>query len=246
MFKYIIVMKEKLIVIGDSFAGPCCYANGYEPEDFWCNVIRKQCDSIDVFVNGSPSRDIQSIIDIWIKSIPYLTKKDKLVVIIPYFIRTRLPLDSSEWYNGFDGDNLYMLPEKFYGTDSYQNPMKLEFWGNDYGKDYLKNMLSKQEMVNASKASQLNYIEIIESLLLMSPIDTYVFSWDNMDYKSDKIDDKDILTKKIGEWTTLYDYWTDSNGVYGVDGDFHWDPNMNRLFAYYIIKKFNLPLKKLI
>ena len=80
-------MHNKLILIGDSFMTEQSYSKGYIKEKhFWCEIINRKCDNIDVCVNGDSSRDVQTIIDSWVKILPNLTPKDYLVIMIPYFI----------------------------------------------------------------------------------------------------------------------------------------------------------------
>lgn len=219
------------------------YAKGFNvDEHYWPRIIQQKIPNLNFCVNGAPSRDIQTIIDVWIKTIPFLTKYDWLIIIVPFFNRTRLPLDKDYWY-GTDiiNDTDIKITNKFVGTRSYSNSnTKLEFWGDKYDFEHFVKILEPQEIINSSIASQLNYIEIIESLDKITPAKTYIFSWDEMQCKSKLIEDKSDITKQIGVWETLNDDWNNSNGIIGKEGDFHWGLNMNKLMADFIIIKLNL------
>ena len=84
-------MDKKIIFIGDSWVTNFFNVNSFWGEespirDFWNN------EGFTPYFLGSPSRDTQSILDIWTKHIPHLTPDDLLVVFLPVFNRTRLPL----------------------------------------------------------------------------------------------------------------------------------------------------------
>ena len=238
----------RLFVIGDSFAHPQDYAKNYNSDlHFWPFIIKNEF-GIEILLNGQSSRDIQTVIDMWILSLEHLREDDYLVVIVPYFVRTRLPLDECDWFNAcydlrYDDRRVPICT--YIGTESYTNNLKLEFWGKGYNMKYFKNSLSVQSFINSTKAAQFNYINIIESLIKLSPKKTYVFSWEKMDYKSSLIDDKEDLTNNLGMWQTLGDDWNNSNGEYGMLGDGHWGFEMNKKFAKYILGRFNIK-KKLI
>ena len=231
-------MRGNLYVIGDSFATPQSYAKGNEDgSHFWCDIIQKNHSNLNVYVSGDSSRDAQTIIDIWIKLLPTLTKTDMLVIIVPFFNRTRLPLDKRNWKNCFIPD--FYITDRFAGTASYYNDT-IEFWGDGFKREYYLQIMSTQEIINASESSQLNFIEVIESVRLLSPINTYLFSWDEMKNKSLYIEDKPQLTEKLGKWETLTDDWSKSNGEIGIEDDGHWGFTTQKDFSDYIIEKFNL------
>jgi hypothetical protein len=238
----------RFFVIGDSFASPQDYSKGYDINlHFWPYIIKNQFN-VEVFLNGHSSRDVQTIIDMWILSLEHLKDDDYLVIIIPYFIRTRLPLHESDWFKGFDvsmyTDDRDVPICRYLGTENYANNLELEFWCKNYDMEYFKKKLSTQSFINSTKAAQITYIKIIESLIKLSPKNTYVFSWEKMDYKSPFIDDKEDLKTKLGIWQSLNDDWISSNGEYGKVSDGHWGFNMNRKFAEFISYRFDL--KKII
>ena len=82
-------------------------------------------------------------------------------------------------------------------------------------------------------------IEVISSLKKVTKSNNFIFSWDNINYFNDAIEDKIILENKIGKFETLNDLWVKTNGEYGVKNDSHWSYDYNIKFANYINKKFN-------
>lgn len=233
-------MKNNLFVIGDSFCRDSFYVKEIlnENKSFWANELSNKLN-INLICDGEPSRDVQTIIDNWIKILSFIKSEDYLVICIPFFKRTRLPL-SEKNYQFFENKNIKYV-NRFIGTSSYNNvDTEIETFGKEYHWKKFEKELSTQEIINGSKASQLNQIEVIESLYTLTNGKKFVFSWDNMDFKSEVIEDKDELTKNIGEWETHRDVFYSSNGDYGLETDIHWSYRMNRLFSEYLYKKFTI------
>lgn len=230
--------KNNLFVIGDSFCRDSFYVK--EPLNqkkcFWAENLSDNLNT-NLICDGEPSRDVQTIIDNWIKLLSFVTPEDYLVICIPFFKRTRLPL-SENHYQYFKTNEIFYV-NRFVGTSSYNNiDTELETFGKEYNWKKFEKDLVIQEIINGSKANQLNQIEIIESLYTLTNGKKFVFSWDNMDYKSNIIEDREILTKNIGEWETHRDVFYQSNGEYGLQNDIHWSYKMNGLFSEYLYKKF--------
>lgn len=231
-------MKNNLFVIGDSFCRNSFYVKAPSNQNkcFWAQDLSDKLGT-GLICDGEPSRDVQTIIDNWIKILSLIEPEDYLVICIPFFKRTRLPLSEKE-YQLFEIDNV-KYTNRFVGTSSYNNKdTEIETFGKQYDWKTFENDLRIQEIINGSKASQLNQIEVIESLDALTNGKTFVFSWDNMDFKSHVIEDKDVLTKNIGEWETHRDVFYQSNGNHGLEDDIHWSYKMNELFAEYLHKKF--------
>lgn len=234
----ILKMKNNLFVIGDSFCRNSFYVEAPSNQNkcFWAQDLSDKLGT-GLICDGEPSRDVQTIIDNWIKILSLIKPEDYLVICIPFFKRTRLPLSEKE-YQLFEIDNV-KYTNRFVGTSSYNNKnTEIETFGKQYDSKTFENDLRIQEIINGSKASQLNQIEVIESLDALTNGKTFVFSWDNMDFKSHVIEDKDVLTKNIGEWETHRDVFYRSNGNHGLENDFHWSYKMNELFAEHLHKKF--------
>jgi hypothetical protein len=227
-----------LHVIGDSFAGPCEYINGINIDtDYWVSILSQSMNNIKTNVNYAPSRDFQSVLDEWVKLLPYINKTDYLVIIFPAMVRSRLPLDSIDWlkytYINDDGIN-YNRIERFIGT--------LEFWGKDYTYEHYLNKLEYQEVINASEASKYSYLDIIDSLIKMTKCKVYMCTWDKFEYSElykFQIEDRTKLEYNLKYWETFNDVYIKTNGQSGKKKDDHWSFEMNRSIGNYIYNKFN-------
>jgi hypothetical protein len=233
---------SRLFVIGDSFTLQTGYAhkNYNEETDYWPKIVKKKLDFDFLFIDGAPSRDCQTIIDQWIKVLPNINNDinndNQLIICLPYFNRTRLPIIEKEWTNSVD--DLINIKSQFMGTHSYNRKVhNLEIWGNFYDSDFFKNRLEIQELINCSYASIINFYEIIDSLLYLTKSKTIIFSWDYLEHKNPHIIDKKILINEIGFWESIDDIYKKTNGEDGILGDLHWSIKMNRSFAEYITKK---------
>jgi hypothetical protein len=228
-------MINNLYVIGYSFCRDSFYVKPKHKEEksFWALDLSKKLN-VKLLCDGEPSRDLQTILDNWIKIIKDIKKEDYLVICVPFFKRTRLPLSK----------NYYRITElnyvnRFVGTASYNNlDVELEFYGNSYNWKELEEMLTTQEVINSTASSQLNYVEIIESLYYLTNGKKFIFSWDNMDIKSYIIEDKNKLEKNIGIWETHRDVFYETYGECGMESDIHWSYRMNNLFSDYVYEKF--------
>ena len=224
---------ERIFIIGDSFVTTNDYAKGYTHDCYWVEILKSF--GMNVSVDGASSRDAQTIIDNWIKILPYLTEEDYLIVSIPHFRRTRIPVEQKNWeFESHWGINII---NRFQGTYSYDNKTPIEFWGDSMDRNQLIKMLEPQEIINSSVSSRLNYLEIISALKSITKSRSYIFSWDHLEYKNHSIEDRKDLEVQIGEWTTLGDEWKTSNGTIGFEGDFHWGFEMNRKFSTFIKNK---------
>lgn len=232
---------SKLYIIGDSFVRPCDYSKGFVPfYDDWCKLLQSYNPHLELSVDGRPSRDVQTIIDIWIKLLPYLKNTDYLIICVPAFLRTRLPIKESFWEpSDFNLD----IVNRFVGTSGYTSYMD-NILDNIDGSIESIRKLDYQSQINASKSSVMNQLEVMESLINVSISKTYVFSWDVVDYKFDWMLDKNVIEAGIGlPYETLNDVWHNTNGEKGMFGDGHWSGEYNRLFSNWMNSIIN---KKLI
>lgn len=233
-------MKNKLFVIGDSF---CRSSSNIKPtidenKCFWAEDLSNRLNT-KLICDGEPSRDVQTILDNWIKIISLVKPEDYIVICIPFFKRTRLPLAEKD-YQFFERDEIKYV-NRFVGTPSYDNTtIEIETFGKQYNWKKFEQDLKTQEMINGSTANQLNSIEVIESLYHLTNGKKFIFSWDIMDYKSYIIEDKEVLTTNIGIWETHRDVYYNTNGKSGKENDVHWSHKMNRLFSNYLYKKFKI------
>jgi hypothetical protein len=228
---------KKIFIIGDSF----CTKRIDEKQEliFWVDELKNELSQFKVICDGSPSRDAQTIIDNWIKIIPLINDNDFLMICLPHFGRTRLPL-SEKNYRNFKDDNDLIYINRLIGTASFNHEYdNLEVWENNLKWHDFKKLLETQEMINGTNASIRNSIEVIESLIKITKGKKYIFSWDKMDIKSNYIEDKNDISNKLNMWETYGDVYNETNGLKGFNGDFHWSDKMNYQFSKYIINLIN-------
>jgi len=232
-------MDKKILFIGDSFVDNFIY--GYGPDDlnlsnptvghFWNE------NGYSPFFLGASSRDTQTILDTWIKYIPSLDSDDLLVIILPWFGRARLP--NKEYKITYPNSIIPPFHEYFTGSRSYNKKNHfLEIWGNEYNYEYFWNKLEIQELINDSKASILNYSEIVDSLCKLTPCKKIVHCWDYKKFDSDNIIYREEMTELIGKWETSEEVYERTNGEEGRKGDGHWSDDMNIEFMNFLLKYF--------
>ena len=154
-------IKNNLFIIGDSFCRDSFYVK--EPLNqnkcFWAQDLSDKLNT-NLICDGEPSRDVQTIIDNWIKILSLIESEDYLVICIPFFKRTRLPLSKKD-YQFFERNEVKYV-NRFIGTASYNNmDTEIEIFGKEYNWKKFEKELKTQEIINGSKANQLNQIEII-------------------------------------------------------------------------------------
>lgn len=230
-------MSNRLVIIGDSFAQP-----SYREEDFYGSMIREMVTGLQVIIDGKSSRDVQTIIDHWIKVLPELDEDDYLIVAIPFFGRTRLPIEKDHWDIVKVGKT--DIINRFVGTPSYHpENVPIEFYGNNFGKEYFMELLRPQEIIISGNASDHNYLEIISSLEKITRSKKYIFTWDDKENPRRTFDSKNELSEKMGGWKTLYEEFIETDGLRGKKHDLHWSPSTHLLFSDFIIKEFGLKRK---
>ena len=232
-------MNKRLFIIGDSFASPSNDAS------FYGKILKDDFPEMEVSWSGKSSRDVQSIIDDWIKLLPHLTENDYLIVAIPCFYRTRLPLAEKNWEDmGLLGVN---FKNRFVGTQSYMKGTELEFFGDSFDSSYLENLTNNQRVINSTRASEINFFEVILSLRKITPSKNYVFSWDEFESSQKPFDDYQILKNKMGIWRTIRDDFFEFGSPYqNAEHDRHWQKDTHAAFARMIAKEFNLRKPNLI
>ena len=224
-------MKRRLVIIGDSFALPV------NDESFYGYMLRERFPDLDVIFDGDSSRDAQTIIDHWIKVISELTPVDYLIVIFPALGRTRLPLEKDHWRSNYVGT--VNLENRFRGTDSY-NSESIETFGVKPDKKYFYNLLIPQMIINASRASEDNFLEVVRSLGKLTQSKKYLFCWREMLRPDLPFDDKRSLTGKMGKWITLHSEFVATDGERGFKDDLHWARETHEAFTDFIVEEFRL------
>lgn len=241
--------KNKLIILGDSFCTGFIIHRTMDTDIndlqnyFWVNDLQKHFENThELILDSYPSRDIQTIIDNWIKLIKYIDKEDILIIGIPFFYRIRVPLADKDFQiKEYDIDN-FSITNRFITHHSwYQNDSEKLYIGNHIveKKELDSHILFLEQLYFNNEGVEKNYNEVIKSLYDLTNCRKYIFSWDNMKNRLDDVEYKDDLTKKLG-WSTLDDLYNDTNGKLGREGDFHWDYRFQKKFANYLIQKFEL------
>jgi hypothetical protein len=232
--------KNKIYILGDSFCTHITYYNNrgehkfYWVKGFW-NEFKK---THDLVVDAMPSRDIQTIIDNWIKLLKHIKKDDILIICVPFFLRIRVPLHKKDYiidtYDDFKIVNRFVTHHSWYETENEKIYVGDEIIEKE---DLDKHICFIERIFYESHAVEQNYNEVIKSLYDLTDCNKYFFSWDTMKNRISEIEYKDDLDKKLG-WGTMSELYDKTNGMDGKKGDFHWDYDFQRKFSSYLIDKF--------
>ena len=235
------ITKNKIFILGDSFSynGAPSPEGLHEPDVFWGKILHESLkDTHDLIVDSFPSRDMQTILDNWIKLIPLLKTDDIIIIGIPFFMRVRVPLSKKDYKIVEWDDNSiitrFVTHHSWYHTSSekiYLNNTPVPKKELDEKTSFFEQMFFENESV------EKNYNEVVESLYKLTPCRKYLFSWDNMKYKTDIIEYQKDIKDKIG-WSTLHDLYLEIGTNPGRINDFHWDYRFQKIFANYMIEKF--------
>ena len=200
------------------------------------------------------SMDTQTIIENWIKVLPFMDANDVMVVCLSDSSRARYPFkDGNEYTLPFLRNrnieptfNAYFeyAPVGYDPTDinTPQNFNKLDIPfsnTNDF-----KNHVRMDNAILSTKNNDKNKVELVESLYKITPCNKkFIYNWvDGDNLKSECIHSKDWVTHNIfnGVWDTLQDDWVRTNGEVGKQYDIHLSERCEKLMADYFIKEFEL------
>lgn len=213
-------------IFGDSFtenpSNPV--HNESQKTMYWVDMLK---ENYNVFLYAEGSRDLQTILDTWIKVLPNINQDNCIVVGLPYFSRWRIPRDESDYKK----EN-----EQIVRHIGQHGPSEIKV--ETVMRDGLEERLFENQIINSSKASSLNYKEVIESLVQLSKCKVILWSWTRFKegFKPKGLYDKTDLEKELGYWGTMQDVFDRTNGKYGIKEDLHWDEKTQKLF-YQFIKK---------
>jgi hypothetical protein len=258
--EYINKTDSTLWIFGDSFT-EIRHGN-----DSWPNLLHKEFIGKHLFVSGQGSRDIQTIIDVFLKNLHKIKENDFVILMLPVLFRFRLPLQTPlkriehsnpkehNYDNLFIGNNLYnsigelekIKDDSFENMQMY-NAMQLEpplCYVNPHIFRLEDNDVNKKKftissvigMINCSKAVSQNYNEILSSFKNHFTFKIKFYSWTD-ELDNSIVDTKYNITQKCGMWHTLKDVWNETDGIDGNDSDVHWSKKMDKLFAEMIIKE---------
>jgi hypothetical protein len=236
------MINRKLWVIGDSFTG--MYPNT------WINHLIKNFNGNDFYISSNGSRDVQSILDIFLRNLKDIGPDDLVILFLPTLKRGRLPLKTPKTDVEYSKTLLQEDDKKkhldyFIGIHSYQFGIEhktLEEPLTDISDKDFENLNFKLnynlvEIVNSSNASKNNFEEIIKSLKSYLPFELLIYSW------TDELDISEVFTyskieKMLGFWESSHMLYNKTKGELGVKDDFHWSDNMNDAFGNYIVKEY--------
>ena len=243
---------SKLWIIGDSFTG-----SSTDQKSAWTEIVAKKFKGKNHHVSSKGSRDVQTIIDIFLRNLKDIKTEDFVILFLPTTVRYRLPriepIIDVEMNN-----TLTTFEEKKYHLEFFSH---LKF--SDGEKSVLEYPLGlidetkwnestppekKSGQINVTHADVLSIIagsnamknnlnEILFSFKNYFPFTMTIFSWTD-EYDENTVIGKKQLTNEIGFWHTLRDLYEETNGEYGKMSDSHFSPKMHKAFADYLIVKF--------
>jgi hypothetical protein len=251
-------MDSKLWIIGDSFA------DIRHENDSWQIILYKAFVGDKIYVSSDGSRDIQTIIDIFLKNLHKIKENDFVILILPSTVRFRLPLENQNIDNTYGENNEDHYKSLFIGNGRYSFFKQLEISKNDNHHNFEKYNNTKIEYplseinpdlfhipnkkwnpyafssilatINSSKASITNYNQILNSFKKYFAFKIELYSWiDELDESI--VQTKKIITNKCGLWHTENDDFIETNEQFGLKGDSHWSKKMDKEFANMIIKE---------
>jgi hypothetical protein len=251
------LIENALWVLGDSFCTECDI-----PSTRWPKLVvdylevKYNCgnNSLRYYNYAGGSMDTQTIIENWIKLLPYMKENDAIIICASDISRARYPLKESKFYqlpfppNPFNAPlidvNFDYAPVGFDPTNSDTNwrvdNMDIPFTNKILFKDYIR----VDNILLSSKAHDKNKIELIEALYKATPCHKkFIYTWTKDDIlKSENIYSKDWVSENLfdGKWESLHEEFIRTNGESGVKDDGHLSGECERMMANYFIKEFEL------
>lgn len=242
--------KDTLWVLGDSFC-----------DSRWSAIVSAYLTPsekypspkhVKLYNYAEGSMDTQSILDNWIKLLPYMKENDAIVVCVSDISRTRFPMKLEYVYTLPHTPNPHFAPEINsyfrYAPVGYDPALetsksyKLDVPFSDMGK--FRDFSKLENSILATSSYDNSKKDIIEALYKITPCHKkFIYNWTDDDIlKSDYIHSKDWITENImnGNWETQHQQWISSNGESGVRYDWHLSDGCEQLMADYFIKEFEL------
>jgi hypothetical protein len=250
--------KNTLWVLGDSF---CTEAENPPRWPFiLIQYLNKKYNTnarspfIRYYNYGGGSMDTQTIIENWIKLLPYIKEGDAMVICASDISRARYPFKNPGFYSlpfkpnpnnapvievnfdyapvGYDPTNSEM--------DERTDRLDVPFTTKDAFKDYIRT----DNVLLSTKAHDKNKIELIEALYKATPCDKkFIYTWADFGIlKSDYIYSKDWVSENVmdGKWESLHEEWLRTNGECGIQHDGHLSGACEKMMAEYFIKEFEI------
>lgn len=243
---------SKIWIFGDSFTG-----SSTDRQSAWTEIVIKKFKGKNHHVSSKGSRDVQTIIDIFLRNLKDIKPEDLVILFLPTTARYRLPriepivdveksnklttLKQKEEHLEFfshlkfsdDGKSILEYPLGLIDETKWHFSPPLETNSAEINFTYA-DVLS---IIAGSNAMKNNLNEILFSFKNYFPFGIALFSWTD-EYDENNVIGKKQLTNEIGFWHTLRDLYEETNGEYGGMGDAHFSPKMHKAFADYLIVKF--------
>lgn len=244
--------NQKLWIFGDSFTGM------HHHTESWMWLAYKSFVGNTLHISSRGSRDVQTIIDIFLKNLKDIKNDDFVILMLPSMTRFRLPLNEPKIDVEFStearvADEKIKHLDYFIGNGYYISTGEniLEEPINTLDYKIFKHAAPNEEpsvgsiisMINASNANLKNTNEMLESFIQYFPFKLVIYSWTDESYES-VVKTKSVIKNEIGFWHTLYDMWKESDGKEGREGDVHWSKKMDKAFSEYIINEYPEYFKK--
>lgn len=246
------ITKNALWIFGDSFCQEDARWTGYLGKYFESKYSRNQ-SKIRWYNYAEGSSDTQTILDNWIRILPYMKEDDVIVVCLSDISRARFPLKMQNIVTLPPRENPHQGPiinSYFYPAPAGWNPdnplvpsheqIDNPFKSTQELRDYSWNT---NIMLN-TKAYDNSKIDIVEALYKITPCKKkFVYTWiDGNKLNSENIHSKKWITENVldGNWETLHDSWISSGGKIGKKGDAHLSDLCEKMMADYFIKEFEL------
>jgi len=245
-------MINRIFIIGDSFCDGILHPKSKNlpiENMHWVNYVDYHYEDTEIINDALGSRDIQSIIDYWIKLLPLLTENDRLIIGFPYLSRQRIPIENEKNYrlipwSGGVCRNMFLTRQWWTAFNVFKTTAAHNYSDRTqkiWTEEKIDDIIEFLEIMNSTTTVAINYKEVIESLHKITPCKSYLFSW--FDYslhnipKANQIEDKNDITNNIGIWTTNEMLYEETNGEKGNKNDFHWDYRTMKEFGNYVINK---------
>lgn len=262
------LIKDALWVLGDSF----CAESDF-PSNRWSTIVRNYLNDkykrgttirkdIRYYNYAGGSMDTQTIIENWIKILPYIMENDAIIICVSDSSRARYPVKESKFSqlphipNDFNAPLIDVhfdyTPVGFDPTEPTFHrkvtEMDIPFENSIQFKDYIQ----FDNILLSSDAHTKNKIQLIEALYKITPCyKKFIYTW-TVDYKSkfgingilksESIYSKDWLTKNVfdGKWEDLHEEFIKTNGKSGNKDDRHLSNGCEIMMSEYFIKEFEL------
>ena len=245
-------MDRKIWIIGDSFTG-----SSPDRQSAWTEIVIEKFKGKNHHVSSKGSRDVQTIIDIFLRNLKNIKPEDLVILFLPTTARYRLPriepivdveksnklttLKQKEEHLEFfshlkfsdDGKSVLEYPLGLIDETKWNFSPPLEINPAEINFTY-SDLLS---LIASSNAMKNNLNEMLFSFKNYFPFEISIFSWTD-EYDENCVIGKKQLTNEIGFWHTLKDLHKETNGQEGKLGDAHFSPKMHKAFADYVISKF--------